>query len=293
MPIVLGIPLGILSDRRGRKRLLILGSLAVPCGLIFFAVTGSFNYLLLSSIVFGFGEAATLTTWNAIIADQTTLENRDAAFSLSFIVSNVSIGIGFAIPFSFPALESMLKISDLAIHNDVMIGLCAISFLTPISVATILKGYKEKTKNTATVVNTPSGKETEDGSVAYDKEEADFKMRRRKNLSFLVKFSIVNSLVGFGAGFIIPLIPTWLFLRFGVQDTYSGPLLAISNITIAFAGFFSPRLSKKYGPRKVHRDRRRSFHDFHDKPRFRWQRVCCWSSVCSASGADEHGFPSL
>ncbi len=58
----------------------------------------------------------------------------------------------------------------------------------------------------------------------------------------------MNGLIGLGAGFFIPLVPTWLFLKFGVPDTFSGPLLAVSNITIGLATVVSAALSRRYGP---------------------------------------------
>jgi predicted MFS family arabinose efflux permease len=63
----------------------------------------------------------------------------------------------------------------------------------------------------------------------------------------LLKFSGFNSVIGLGAGFIIPLIPTWLLLKFGVDDAMSGPLLAVSNITIGLAAIPSAFLAKRYG----------------------------------------------
>jgi predicted MFS family arabinose efflux permease len=73
------------------------------------------------------------------------------------------------------------------------------------------------------------------------------KFIRGKNLRVLLKFSGINSTIGLGAGFIIPLIPTWLFLKFGVPDTFSGPLLAVSSITMGFAAIMSTGLARKYG----------------------------------------------
>ena len=63
----------------------------------------------------------------------------------------------------------------------------------------------------------------------------------------VLKFSLINSVIGLGAGFIMPLIPTWLYLRFALPDTFSGPVLAVASLTIGLAAAFSPRLAKRLG----------------------------------------------
>src|SRR5207249_2137021 len=140
--VLLSIPLGILSDRRGRKKLLLIGTSLVPIPIILIALTINLAVLILAAIILGIAESAALSTWNAIIADQTSLENRDASFSLSFIIGNGSIAFGFLLP---------------------------------------------------------------------------------------------------------TLIPTLLFLKFGTPDTFSGPLLSLSNLTIALAAVASPRISGRFG----------------------------------------------
>jgi predicted MFS family arabinose efflux permease len=69
-----------------------------------------------------------------------------------------------------------------------------------------------------------------------------------RNLGLLLKFSGINGLIGLGAGFIIPLIPTWLFLKFAMTDAFSGPLLAVSSLVMGVAAFGSPVLAKRWGP---------------------------------------------
>src|SRR2546426_3289250 len=96
--VLLSIPLGILSDRRGRKKLLLIGTSLVPIPIILIALTISVAVLIVAAIILGIAESAALSTWNAIIADQTSLENRDASFSLSFIIGNGSIAFGFLLP---------------------------------------------------------------------------------------------------------------------------------------------------------------------------------------------------
>src|SRR5207244_13166169 len=44
------------------------------------------------------------------------------------------------------------------------------------------------------------------------------------------------------------LVATWMLLKFAVQDTWSGPLLALANVTIGIAAIGSTPLAKRYGP---------------------------------------------
>src|SRR5712691_8206759 len=220
--VLSGIPLGLLSDRRGRKWFLIAGNLLLAPIILIFAFTDSITLWLIASAIGGFAEASALSSWNAIIADQTDLSNRDAAFSLSFIVSNIFLSLGNALPLSFPILETATGLSSSVIHREALVVLGSANFLAPLFVFALLRNYKEK---------------------IVTREE----MSRRGSIRLLLKFSGINSLIGLGAGLIIPLIGTWLSLKFGVPDTYSGPFLAVSGITIAFSAVGSSRLSAKFG----------------------------------------------
>ncbi len=219
--VLLSIPLGIFSDRKGRKKLLLIGSALVPPPIIMIALTLNIALLVVAAIILGVAESAALSTWNAIIADQTNLENRDAAFSLSFILGNGGVAFGFLLPTFIPTIQSLTGLDSITIHRDLLVLVGLVSAITPVWLLQILKGYKETLNPT--------------------------KLIRGKNFPTLLKFSGINSLIGLGAGFIIPLIPTWLFLKFGTPDTFSGPLLSLSNLTIALAAIGSPRLSSRFG----------------------------------------------
>jgi predicted MFS family arabinose efflux permease len=54
-------------------------------------------------------------------------------------------------------------------------------------------------------------------------------------------------MIGLGAGLIIPLIPTWFYLRFNTTDVFSGPLIAVSDIAMGLAAALSPYISKRFG----------------------------------------------
>ena len=217
-----GIPIGILSDRFGRKGFLILGNSLLPLTIIIFAVTDNFLLLVVAVALAGFAEACALGSWNAIIADQTDLTNRDSAFSLSFIVANVSSSIGFALPLVMPVLQPVLGVSSDLLHSDALLIMGVANIPIPFLIWLLLRNYQETRTGTR------------------EKEEPG-------ELNRLLKFSALNGIIGLGAGLIIPLLGTWLLYKFAVPDTYSGPFLALAGMTIAFAAIGSPRLSRRFG----------------------------------------------
>ncbi|MGD0396417.1 MAG: MFS transporter [Nitrososphaerales archaeon] len=220
--IAAGIPLGILSDRRERKWFLILGNLLLPPMLLIFALTYDFSLFLVAALLAGLAEAASLSSWNAIIADQTDTGNRDAAFALSFIVSNVGVSAGLALPLAMPALEAASGMSSSQVHSGALLLIGVASIFVPLVLWALLRNYHERPKS---------------------EEKAEDK----GDLRLLLKFSGMNGLIGLGAGLIIPLMATWLLYKFSVPDTFSGPFLAVSGLTIAFAAVGSSRLSKRFG----------------------------------------------
>ena len=220
--VVLGaVPFALYADRKGKKRVLIIGLLGFPLTLLVFALTTAYSALLVAGAVAGLAEGAFLSTWNALIADMTTVANREKAFALSFIVGTFAFGLGYVVPFSFPSLASIFHTGLADIHRYSTVALASLSVASPIGIARVLDGYSEE-----------NGKKSKLGF---------------RSLGPLWKFSGLNGIIGLGAGFIIPLIATWFYFRFSIPDTYSGPLIALSNMTIALAAVGGPFLSKKLG----------------------------------------------
>jgi len=219
---VSAIPFGIISDRRGRKWIIISGIIGATPLFFIVALTTDVTLLVVGGALAGILEGAYLATVNAMIADQTTLENRDSAFTLSFILVGGASSIGTALPLIIPPLSGVLGISFQAVHSDILILFGVFSLVSPAVIYMVLRGYREKPN--------PEGK-----------------LWRGASTRRVIKFSMINSLIGLGAGFIMPLIPTWLYLKFALPDTYSGPVLAVASLTIGLAAVFSPRLAKRLG----------------------------------------------
>jgi predicted MFS family arabinose efflux permease len=71
--------------------------------------------------------------------------------------------------------------------------------------------------------------------------------RHGERYSYIHIFAISSGLIAFGAGLIIPYVPTWLLVKFSLSDNISGPVLAAGGITVGLAASLSPRLAGRLG----------------------------------------------
>ena len=215
--VIFSIPFAVLSDRYGRRRLMLIGAFLAAFICVIPGITTNFLVLEASMVIGGIGDAMYLVPWNAYLADSTTEDSRPATFSLSFMTFTIASGIGSAIPGLFPFLPLSLNLA----HRVFFVALGVLSMLTPFSV------FKW---------------------VASTKPESPRRgILPRKSLRTIAKFSTSQFLIALGAGLIIPLIPTWFYLRFNATDVFSGPLIAVSYIVMGLAAGLSPRISKRFG----------------------------------------------
>lgn len=215
--VVFSIPFAILSDRYGRKYLMLTGALLASFVVIVPGITSNFLFLEISAVIGGLGEAMYLSTWNAYLADTTPVDVRAATFSLSFMTFTIASGIGTFAPGIFPLLPMDL----LTAHRVAFVALGLLCLGTPISVARWAINVKPKSSRRG--------------------------IWPRKSLGVIAKFSITNLMIGLGAGLIIPLIPTWFYLRFNVTDVFTGPLVAAASIIMGLTAVAAPQIAKRIG----------------------------------------------
>lgn len=215
--VLFSIPFAILSDRYGRKLLMLLGSLLSAVVVIVPGFTSDFLLLELSAVVGGAGEAMYMSTWNAYLADTTFGEARAATFSLSFVTFTITSGVGSFLPGLFPLLP--LRLLDAHRLFFILSGLMGLT-----TTLSVLKWAHDAPLKTSRKSILP-----------------------HKSLGIIAKFSAANMMIGLGAGLIIPLIPTWFYLRFSVTDVFSGPLIAVSNIAMGLAAVGSPSIARRTG----------------------------------------------
>jgi len=116
--------MGALSDRLGRKMLIMAGSVVGAIALIMFPLTTNFYLILLASIVYGVGFSMVTSSTPALVSELTSKELMgtglgflstimDVGQTLGPIVTGLILGVGFGYFGSFTGIAAIISIAAL------------------------------------------------------------------------------------------------------------------------------------------------------------------------------------
>jgi MFS family permease len=218
---ILGIPIGIASDRFGRKRMLVISSLILFLSLLGFSLFVDRILFLIVTIFLGASSAGIGVISNPFMSENSTERERVHLFSVSsalfMIVSTFgNILAGYA--FEFLAIY----LSDIDAYRTFFLFSALLVFL---SIPPLLF-IKEKSVRIA--------------------------MRMRiKNIGLILKFTLLSGIVGLGAGFTIPYFNVFFKEILGVHENFIGLLFGVGSIFVAISTLFSPLISERIGKVKT------------------------------------------
>ncbi len=92
--LVFSIPLGLLSDRTGRRPLMVAGMLTLAAATIVFALSANVYVLILARLIQGISGAATWSAGLALLADTYGPEERGGKLGLAMSVMSVGMLLG-------------------------------------------------------------------------------------------------------------------------------------------------------------------------------------------------------
>ena len=228
--VLLVVPFGLLADRFGRKRLMMIGAVAnVASGAILAApivaptLSGHSALFLGFAVVAGFAEAAFFSTWGALLADSAPAARRTAVFGLSFFFSQLAGGAGNVLG-SLADYTFTASLANLETAYGMAFGITAVIAALALFLLRAARVHEELAAEGAPAFRLP-----------------------KKSRGIIGKFLASNLIIGFGAGIVIPLFTLWFFLRFGLAETFTGPLLGVSAVVNAFAFLVAPAIADRYG----------------------------------------------
>ena len=218
---ILSIPLGLLSDRRGRKGVIIYGNVALGIGIIVLSLATSMYLLIIVALIVGAGDAAFSSSQGALLSELSSTEKRTAAFSLNSLMQNGAwAGGGFMIYLVSPLTQFGVSTLDAHLFLYVALGIATIA-----STVFFLGIYESK------------------GRVNKERREN----MTSKTKDVLTKYILSNVGIAVGAGLFIPLMSQWFNYKFQVPDTISGPVLGLSSGLLALSALLAPALGRRMG----------------------------------------------
>jgi predicted MFS family arabinose efflux permease len=220
--VLASVPLGILADRYGRRKMLMAGDVSMSLSLIIFAITKDPVLLFAAAVAEGLGEAAFAVSGSALLADISGDAARTPAFSLLAFIGWVAGALGgFAI--SVVLVFESFGLGSAQSHLVLYLA----AGLSSMAVAPLLFKIRE---------SRPVFQQGEKRSVWP-----------KKSSKVLIRYGIYSVLIALGAGLFVPLMSRWFALAYGVTDAVSGPVLGVSSVVTAAAILMAPALAKKMG----------------------------------------------
>ncbi len=222
------IPLGMIADRYGRKKVLIAGNVVASLTLAVFALTTNPVVLLVAAILEGVGEGASSAATSALLAEKCEDAKRNSVFSLFGFAQSMAFGAGsFAIP--AVVIFQVMGFNNRESHVLLFIAIAILSFASTALMVRISESRIPR--NTEKTTSRLSLK----GLIP------------RKSRDVLAKYVLTGATIAFGAGLFVPLMSRWMNLQYGVADDVSGPVLGATSLIIGVATLGSPYLAKKIG----------------------------------------------
>ena len=221
--VVAGIPLGMIADRYGRRKVLVAGNIVASATLPIFALTADPVILTIAAILTGISEGAASAATGALLADKCEAKIRNGAFALSAFSGSVAFAVGSASIF-FVAVFQGLGFDQ---KDSYFLLFFILAVLSGVSTLLMLKITESK---------------------SLKKAKASIKeLLPRKSAGVLTKYVLTGATIAFGAGLVVPLMTLWFDLRYSVPDYVSGPLLGWTSFAIGLATLGAPYLAKRFG----------------------------------------------
>ena len=229
------VPAGFLSDRLGRKRIIIVGAI-VAAGTLFYRsiVTGE-QSLIYAAFFTGLFMALVQVSGVPFLAENTSAKERMHLFSIHFSLMTIASVIGsFGGGVLADALHILGNISTVDSIKYVLIIGAIIFTLGLFPLFQLKPAHVDK-----------------DINLKVEELDTNLPNGFSKNLKVILLFGFANLLIGIGSGLVIPYLNLYFSNRFGASNTYIGLILSLGSAMTAVAMLLGPALVKRVGKVKA------------------------------------------
>jgi len=219
------LPAGILADRYGKRKIILLGFLLFSIGQITILTSTSFEMLSLAWFINGIGNGCQNPLF-PLYSSFFNSKDMDRAFGLQGFLTIMASSLGSLMGLVPPLLVDRFSFSPQSSYYTMRAIGTAFFFIAIPFYIKVLRGLTE-----------PDIKET-------PKSETRSLLRSK---GVVAKFSLFYLVGNIGYGAFFSLFPYYVNKKFGVQSDALGLLYFSSNFVVAVANIIGPRISKRIG----------------------------------------------
>ncbi|WP_277587124.1 MFS transporter [Psychrobacillus antarcticus] len=225
------VPAGYLSDRLGRKKIIIAGAVVAASTLFYRSLVTGEQALIYAAFFTGLFMALVQVSGVPFLAENTDSSQRMHLFSIHFSLMTIASVVGsLGGGVLADALHVIGNIPTVdSIKYVLIVGAIIFTFgLLPLFQLRAVKVKEDKhSKGEGFETNAPNG--------------------FRKNLNVIILFGFANLLIGTGSGLVIPYLNLYFSNRFDASNTYIGLILSLGSAMTAVAMLLGPALVKRVG----------------------------------------------
>jgi MFS family permease len=236
--LILGLQLGMLTDRIGRKKAGIIGLIITAAGYAAMLLTASGTMILVALFIAGTGETLYFVSRTPLLTRLTNKQNRDYVFSIDFALSTLAGVVGNSLAGQMPGwFESLFKIppETTASYQGVLFASLFLASLALIPIMLIDTGSKSERLG--------EGKSNKTNSKLLQ----DLQNIMRNMIVW--KLVIPNLLIGFGAALMVPYLNLFFVETFEINNQVLGSLFSAASLVTGLSILAAPWLAAKMGGR--------------------------------------------
>lgn len=237
--LLLGIPLGVLSDRIGRKKAMIWGVSIYIVAMGLEVLVLNPNMILVMAFISGAGHTLYFISQPPFMMKVSNAQNRTLLFSLNFGLVTLSGAVGSLFAGQLPALFGDLlgvAADSASAYRAVLFSAVILSSLALLPLSLI----REPHTANGNVVNNRAEK-TNSVPVILNSLKTTF------TRPITVKLSLPMLMLGFGAAILIPYMNIFFRDTFAISDQTLGILFSLSALMTGVGSLIAPRLTTELG----------------------------------------------
>ncbi len=229
--VVFGLPIGMLIDRTGARRSLILGVSGYAGGWALLLISHELWALAVTQFMIGAASILALTAVVPMLTGITRAEQRPAIFGFNAAAGMMIGMLGSSMGGLLPSLAAIILGTDPHATASYRMALGSVILLGLVAALPVLRGVHEVERSTATA---PSDHDAE-----------------RTPRSRLVHFGIASLFLGIAAGMILPFQNLFFRQQFALSDAAVGVVLAWSAVGMGIGAILGAPVSRRLGLRRA------------------------------------------